>query len=124
MQAMPMPVPFDKLPLVVGVTGHRNVAQGDEPELRKRFGEILEQLQRAYPSTPLLVMSSLAAGSDTFAAEEALDRNVPVLAALPMAVETYERDFTPAQLARFTAVRARCWDTVVAASASTDPAER
>lgn len=121
---MHLPAPFEKLPLVVGVTGHRNVPQADEPQLRKRFGEILEQLQRVYPSTPLLVMSGLAAGSDTFAAEEALDRNIPVLAALPMAAEIYERDFTPVELARFKAVRARCWDTVVVASASTDPVER
>lgn len=91
----------DRLSLVVGVTGHRDIAADDEAPLRAAFGRILERLSRQSPHTPLLVLSGLAAGADSLAAEEALARNIPVFACLPMPVEEYEKDFSPQDLTRF-----------------------
>lgn len=98
----------DRLSLVVGVTGHRDIAAEDEAPLRVAFGRILEQLSRRCPHAPLLVLSGLAAGADSLAAEEALAREIPVLAALPMPVDEYEKDFSPAELARFRSLLAKC----------------
>ncbi len=98
------PIPFDRLSLVVGVTGHRDVAASDEAPLRAAFGHILERLRETCPHTPLLVLSGLAAGADAFSAEEALARNIPVIACLPMPVEEYEKDFSPDELVRFRAL--------------------
>jgi hypothetical protein len=108
-----MKVPFDVLPLVIGVTGHRDVPVEAEAPLRARFGEILERMQAQHRSMPLLVLSGLAAGADIFAAEEALDRGVAVLACLPMPQADYEKDFTPAERERFRRVLPRCWDIAV-----------
>ncbi len=91
----------DRLSIVVGVTGHRDTAADDEPRLRAAFGRILQELLRSHPHTPLLVLSGLAAGADSLAAEEAMARNIPVLACLPMPVEEYEKDFSAPELARF-----------------------
>ena len=109
-----MKTAFAVLPLVIGVVGHRDVPPDAEPHLRRRFGELLESLQTAYPSTPLLVVTALAAGADVFAAEEALERGIAVTACLPMASERYEEDFAPEQRARFHKVLDRSWDVVVA----------
>ena len=65
---------FNDLPLVVGVSGHRDPPADAEPQLRERFGEVLDGLARRYPSMSLLVLSGLAAGADIIAAEEAIDR--------------------------------------------------
>lgn len=91
----------DRLSIVVGVTGHRDIAPDDEGPLRAAFGRILERLSSQSPNTPLLVLSGLAAGADSLAAEEALARNIPVFACLPMPVDEYEKDFSPQQLVRF-----------------------
>lgn len=94
-------VPIDRLSLVVGVTGHRDVAAADEPALRDAFATVLAELRRACPRTPMLVLSGLAAGADSLAAEEAIARGIPVFACLPMPVEEYEKDFSPDELVRF-----------------------
>lgn len=107
---------LSEVPIVIGVTGHRDVPQSAHAQLRETFGRVLERFRTSYPSTPLLVMSALASGADTLAAEEALDRGVRVMAVLPMPVEEYERDFTAEQRDRFLSTLARCWDRVVVPS--------
>ncbi len=94
--------------LVVGVTGHRDVAIDDEKHLRAAFGRTLQRLSQSCPNTPLLVLSGLAAGTDSLAAEEAFARNIPVMACLPMPISEYEKDFLPAELARFRVLLSQC----------------
>ena len=101
-------IPTDRLSLVVGVTGHRDIAADDEAPLRAAFVSVLERLARSSPHTPLLVLSGLAAGADSLAAEEAMARGIPVMACLPMPVGEYEKDFSPAESARFRALLATC----------------
>lgn len=103
----------DRVALVVGVTGHRDVAPADEAPLRAAFAGILDDLSRSCPHTPLLVLSGLAAGADSLAAEEALARNVAIVACLPMPVEEYERDFAPAELERFHVLLAQAARVIV-----------
>jgi hypothetical protein len=111
-----MKAPFDELPLVIGVTGHRDPPLEAESTLRERFGSILERLHQQHPTMPMLVLSGLAAGADILAAEEALDRGIAVLGCLPMPQAEYEKDFSPAELLRFRAVLPRCWNVIVVGS--------
>jgi hypothetical protein len=101
---------FQALPIVIGVTGHRDIAPDAESALRERFDAILARFESAYPNSPLLVLSGLAAGADLIAAEVALERTrrVSVKACLPMPAQEYESDFTPEQRDRFRAALAQC----------------
>lgn len=101
-------IPGDRVSLVVGVTGHRDIAAGDEAALRAAFGHALQRLSANRAHTPLLVLSGLAAGTDSLAAEEALARNIPVVACLPMPVAEYENDFSPDELVRFRSLLSKC----------------
>jgi len=101
-------LPTDRLSLVVGVTGHRDVADADEAPLRNAFGSVLRELSKTCPHTPLVVLSGLAAGADSLAAEEAIAQNIPVIACLPMPVAEYEQDFSPTELTRFRSLLAAC----------------
>ncbi len=78
-------------PLVVGVTGHRDLRQEDLPELRKIVGRVLDEKSSA--ATPLMLLSPLAEGADRLVANEALLRGAWLVVILPMAQTLYETDF-------------------------------
>jgi len=109
---------FELLPLVVGVTGHRDLPAEAEEPLRARFGDVLERLQQRFPSMQLLVLSGLAAGADILAAEEAQRRGIAVFACLPMPQSEYEKDFSPDELERFRRVLPRCAEVAVVGTSS------
>ena len=113
-------IDLNRIPLLVGVTGHRDIAAEDEGPLRAAFGTVLQDIADEFPDTPLMVVSALAAGADILSAEEALARGLPVFACLPMPAELYEADFSPSELARFRTVLAACAHRAIVAT----PAER
>jgi len=90
------------VPLIIGVTSHRNIPAREMEPIRQRVREFLARLQRDFPLLPLVVLSSLAEGGDQWVAEEALAAGVRLVAPLPMTREQYAHDFTdPAALARY-----------------------
>ncbi|MBW3543396.1 MAG: hypothetical protein KY476_24350, partial [Planctomycetes bacterium] len=102
-ETVPTELPSDRrLPLVIGVTGHRDLQESDLPALRARLREVFEELARRHPHTPLWLLSPLAEGADCLAAEVALECGMEFIAPLPMPRAAYEQDFTtPEALAKF-----------------------
>ena len=97
-----------RVELVVGVTGHRNPAPAEIPALRERVRDFFAQLRTEYPELPLVVLSSLAEGSDQLVAREALAIGARLVAPLPLPVDDYARDFADAPVrAEFDALRAQ-----------------
>ena len=96
---------IERVPLVIGVTSHRNIAAREEAQVRARVREFLASLRRAFPELPLTVLSPLAEGGDQWMADEALAVGARLIAPLPMARMQYARDFTDAAArARFDAL--------------------
>jgi hypothetical protein len=90
------------VPLVVAITGHRDLVPGQLPEIRQRVREFLCQLRDAYPDRNIAVMSALAEGADRLVAEEALGLRMSLTVLLPMVRELYVEDFaTEASRAQF-----------------------
>jgi hypothetical protein len=79
---------------VIGVTGHHDIASGSQAQLKAAFGAILDDLGKRYARTPLVVMTSLAPGAEMLAAETAVERALPLIAALPEPAEELERSLT------------------------------
>ncbi|HRP35440.1 MAG TPA: hypothetical protein PLI48_06080 [Gammaproteobacteria bacterium] len=95
-------LPRDLVPLVIGVTGHRDLLPGELPELRRRTREFLADLQAQHPDLPLAVMSPLAEGADRMVAEEARALGIPLIVPTPLPMALYEQDFrTPGSLQQF-----------------------
>ncbi len=92
------PLP-DRLPLVIGVTGHRDLRDQDIPRLEQAVAAIIAGLRRDYlghgGETPIIVMSSLAEGADRLVARVALAHGARLVAPMPMPIEEYRRDFEP-----------------------------
>lgn len=81
------------LPLMIGITGHRDLPMEDIPILRQAIESILLELRQKYPSTRLCLISSLAEGADCLAAEVALAMQIELVVALPFPQNVYEMDF-------------------------------
>ncbi|MBV8638480.1 MAG: hypothetical protein JO322_10365 [Candidatus Eremiobacteraeota bacterium] len=96
------------IPLLVGVTGHRDVAEPHVDAARDLVTQRLQQLARDYPHTPIVVLSPLAEGADRIVAEAALALHLELVVPLPVSLEQYRRDFTaPESLEAFDALLAQ-----------------
>lgn len=96
-----------QVPLVFGVSGHRDLLATDVLRLRKQLAEIFARFRAAYLHTPFRLLTPLAEGADRLAAEVALASDVDIIVPLPMKRQEYERDFTTAKsLAEFRALLA------------------
>lgn len=89
--------PQGPIPLVVGITGHRDLVEVDLPVLRARIAELFDYLATQFPGVPLKAISALAEGADRLFANAALERDVPLVAVLPMPPDDYEQDFAAAE---------------------------
>jgi hypothetical protein len=83
-----------KVPIVLGITGHRDIRESDRPALTNAVEAILREFGAAYPNSPIILLSSLAAGADQLAAHAALGlavrkTEVVVRAPLPMPASAY-----------------------------------
>ena len=107
--------PRHRVPLVIGVTGHRYPRGEDIEALKRRVGQVFDGLARDYltadGATPIVVLSSLAEGADQLVASVALERGAILIAPLPMPLEEYRKDFqfglTPNALSEFDRLLAR-----------------
>ncbi|MGH8042317.1 MAG: hypothetical protein ACREPN_09770 [Rudaea sp.] len=83
-------------PLVIGVTSHRNIPAHEIDPIRIRVRELLAQLRREFPHSPLTVISALAEGGDQLVAQEALAVGAQLIAPLPLPRDVYTQDFIDA----------------------------
>jgi len=96
------------IPLVIGVTSHRDIAASDIEQVRDRVRAFFEQLRDEFPGLPLLVLSALAEGGDQLVAEEALAVGARLVAPLPLPPDLYVDDFDDAGVhATFESLRKR-----------------
>ncbi len=81
------------VPLVVAVTGHRDLVPEEVPNIRTKVRQFLEDLREKNPTRRLRVMTALAEGADRLVAHEALAIGAEIIVPLPMPREIYETDF-------------------------------
>src|SRR5439155_13897621 len=98
-------------PLLVGVTGHRVLAEIEKIEAG--IEEALRCLEAGYPGRPLLLITSLAEGADRLAARRVLlRRGGRLIVPLPLPVDEYLRDFSAASGEEFQRLLATAEETV------------
>ena len=109
----------DALPLVVAVTGHRDLVAGETTELRQKIRAFFFELAERFPSRRLRLLSSLAEGADQLAAEVAVDLGIELVVPLPMDEIDYMKDFSSGKhIANYESLRSRASDTYVLQNSS------
>ncbi|HEY3876159.1 MAG TPA: hypothetical protein VGM92_11840, partial [Candidatus Kapabacteria bacterium] len=98
---------FGPLPIVLGVTGHRDLRPQDIDHLEEILRNEFVRFQSDYPSTPLVLLSALADGADRLAAQIALTAGLRLAVVLPMPAEEYEEDFSVESCEEFRALIAQ-----------------
>lgn len=81
------------VPLVIGVTAHRDIVDAEVPGIRAHLRAFFEQLRTRFPDLPLVLMCPLAEGGDRLAAREARALGIPLIVPLPFARERYLDSF-------------------------------
>jgi len=117
-----MPSP-SLLPLVIGFTGHRAFPGEDVAAIEQMVRQIYQDLRTKYPSTPIVLLTSLAEGADRFGAHIAIELGIDYIAPLPMKPEVYATDFeTPEsrQEFQFLLSKASRWFSLPLAEGATD----
>ena len=72
------PIPnalLHRIPIVLGVVGHRDLREQDRVNLRIALSRVFDDFDEAYPNSPKILLSPLAPGADQLAAEVALYRD-------------------------------------------------
>lgn len=91
----PSPIVGDgALPIVIGVTGHRDLRTEDITRLESVVHHFLAKLESDYPRSPLTLFSPLAEGADRLVARVSLARGARLIVPLPFSRDVYMRDFT------------------------------
>ena len=83
----------EPVPLVIGVTGHRDLVETEIPGLEKMVRGFLLTMQGRFPDLPLVVMTPLSEGADRLVARVARDMGIPLMVPLPMPRALYLEDF-------------------------------
>ena len=99
----------EKIPIVVGVTGHRNIVEADKPALKEQVIVALKEIQvlckskvKGGEDTPVVMLNAFAEGADILCAEAAFELGIDVYAVFPCEVETYRTSFeNPEELVKF-----------------------
>lgn len=86
----------DAIPLIVGVTSHRDLREDELTGIREQVRDLFVRLRTNYPDLQLTVLSPLAEGGDQLVAEEGLRQGARLLVPLPLPLEIYLRDFDDA----------------------------
>lgn len=81
------------LPLIVAVTGHRDLVSAEKPGLADGVRRLFHGLAEQFPGRRLVLLSPLAEGADQLAARVATENNVDLVVPLPGREAAYLADF-------------------------------
>ena len=96
--------PQAAIPLIVGVTGHRDLLAQEIPAIRARVGDFFARLSAQFPDLPVCVLHGAAEGADALVADVAHVSGCRVINVLPMPRDLYVADFSGPALHGFEAL--------------------
>jgi len=102
---------LQRIPLIFGAVGHRNLRSEDLPAFRERLkAKIFLPCQAHYPETPIHIIYALAEGADRLVAKVGLECGARLIVPLPFEQREYERDFETAE--SLSGFRSMLWGAV------------
>lgn len=81
------------IPIIIGVTGHRDLRKRDIPGLKRMVTAELAKIKNKYFSSEIILLDSVASGADSLCAEAALELGIKLICPLPLPANEYRKDF-------------------------------
>jgi hypothetical protein len=88
-----VPLTLGLVPIVIGITGHRDIPPEDEPRLFDTVTKALTEIADQTPNSQHVLLSALAEGADRIVARAALEIDWKLGVILPAPASIYEQDF-------------------------------
>ena len=85
-------IDLKRIPIVIGITGHRDIRKEDEEKLKNAVRDELKIIKDLCPNSNLVMLNSLARGADLLCAGVAMEMKVPLYVVLPMDESIYKRE--------------------------------
>jgi hypothetical protein len=86
--------PTPRVSIVLGITGHRDIRDEDEPAIRSTVAKLFLDFKNRFPHSPFRLLSSLAPGADQLIADVAEECGLEIMAPLPFPPELYSSSST------------------------------
>lgn len=83
----------DRVPILVGIIGHRDILPEKTEENEAKVRAALIALKKQFRNTPFFLVCSLAEGADMLGAKIAIELDMPLVALLPMEPAEYKKTF-------------------------------
>lgn len=104
----------NKIPIVIGFSGHRDLREQDITQLKDKLREAFTQIKSLCgPDTPLILLNSLAEGADQLCCKIAEEFAIPIIAVLPRSKESYQEDFNGEALDEFNLLCSKAQKVIV-----------
>ena len=71
------------IPIVIGVSAHRNIDKRYSDDIKKQVGNFLDDIISMCPNSSIYMLSGLAQGGDLLCARVAIEKGIKIIAALP-----------------------------------------
>jgi len=81
------------IPIIFGVTGHRDLREEDIPKLEGSVRELFVEYKNKYPHTEIIVLSALAEGADMLTARIAMELELSLHVVFPYEEQQYLKSF-------------------------------
>lgn len=83
----------NSLPLIISITGHRDLVDAERPGLERQVRHFFKELLANYPDYRLTLLNPLAAGADQLVAAIAVELGVDLIVPLPKPIAEYRSTF-------------------------------
>lgn len=80
-------------PFIIGLVGHRELSENELPDLQQAFDLYISKLLSELKHTPILILTSVAEGSDRLAHKSKFRNRIKICSVLPFEKEEYAKDF-------------------------------
>lgn len=81
-----------KIPLLIGIVGHRDLVPEQVPQIRAAIEQVLRRLSSAYPDVRPVLLTSMAEGADLLGSEVALALGISIICVLPFSAAECRQD--------------------------------
>ena len=108
---------YGKIPLVIGLIGHRNIEPEELKRVQEEFDDSIGGLLSKYRNTEVLVLTSLADGADRLAHSSRHRDRMKIVGVLPFTLDEYRKDFESTDsINAFESILSKCDQIVIRGS--------